>query len=102
MVRELIQCNTFEKKLFIGLIIALFSLAGVYVYLVNETVLHVVERRNLEQDMSELASYVTELELVHLELDNTVTLEQAHERGFSEVTGVTYLTRDSLAQNISR
>ena len=102
MVRELIQCNTFEKRLVLGLVLGLFILAGTYVYLVNQTVLNVVERRALERDMSELASYVADLELVNLELKNSVTLDRAYELGFTEVTGVTYLTRDPLARSPSQ
>jgi hypothetical protein len=102
MVRELIHCNTIEKRIFVGLIVSVFAFAGIYVYLVNQTVLHVVERRALEEEIGTLASYVTELELVHLELNNSVTLEQAYALGFTEATGVTYLTRDSLARNTTR
>ncbi|MCI0619714.1 hypothetical protein L0Y40_01610 [Candidatus Wolfebacteria bacterium] len=97
MVKELVKCDTLEKRLIIGLVVAIVVLGGLYVYLVNETVRNVVLRREVEREMSAHASTVSDLELAHLGLKNAVTRERAHELGFRELGLVTYVSREPLA-----
>jgi len=97
MVRELIKFNTIEKRLLIALSVTLLILAGAYVYFVNRTIFNVVERKGLEQDMSMLATEVSELERTHLTLKGTITEDLASELGFRELAQVSYLTRTPVA-----
>lgn len=97
MVKELVKCDTLEKRLITGLILAFVVLGGLYVYLVNQTVHNVVARREIEQTMSALASEVGDLELAHLELKDAITIQYAYTLGFRELAGTTYVSRDPLA-----
>lgn len=97
MVKELIQCDTFEKRLMTALVVAVVVFGGLYVYLINETVRNVVARREAERSAAALTGVVGDLELAYLELQNGITRERARELGFRELGQVTYVSRDPLA-----
>jgi hypothetical protein len=97
MVKELVKCDTFEKRLIAGLAASFLVLSVLYIYLINETVRNVVSRREAERSLTSLTSAVGDLELAHLELRNAITRERAQELGFRELGRITYVSRDPLA-----
>ena len=95
MVRELLTPNTFEKKIILGLGIAIFLLAGFYVYFVNQTVVNVVERRAIEREIDDVSTDVSELAFEYMELKNSITRAVALERGFYEVGDTLFVSRNT-------
>ena len=97
MVREIVKCDTLEKRLITGLFVMIIAGVALYVYFVNQTVVNVVERRSFEQKMSTLSSDVGDLAQEYIELQAVVTREHARELGFSDIGNVKYVSRDQFA-----
>jgi len=97
VVKEIIKCDTYEKRLVTGLILGLFVLGVLYAYFVLETTFNVVQRRSIERASSGLSSEVARLELEYIALKNNITREYAYELGYRELSVISYITRDPLA-----
>ena len=57
-----------------------------YVFLLGNTIFDVVSRKVAENDSRELLAEISSLELSALNLDNSLSLDQAKELGFVEST----------------
>lgn len=94
MVRDLLQLNTFYKRLFIGASGLFIVACAMYGIFLKTTVGSVVERRSLEGDRAELAIRVSALEAEYIREGNKITRQRAAELGFVAVTPVTFVSRD--------
>ena len=84
--------------LFLGIFcLCLFS----YGYLVRGAIVNVVERQNMENDLSALNSSVLNLESKYFELKNNVTPELAESLGFVTVSNKKFVNKDIKASGIS-
>lgn len=84
--------------------LSLLSL-GVYFYAINAAAHHIAVRENLESQVAEIGARLSSLEFAAIDLKNSVTLDVAHEHGFSEVKQPLYVTRGnsgSLTLNTAR
>lgn len=68
---------------------------GLYVYAVLATVSHTASREALLSESQNLTARVSELEYRDIALKNTLSLDVALERGFSEVTKPLYVSRSA-------
>lgn len=93
MVRDLLQLNTFYKRLFLGLLGVFVVLCAAYGIFLKQTVASVVERRSLEGQRSELAAQVSVLEAEYIQEGNAITREKATELGFVPVTASRFVSR---------
>ncbi len=64
-----------------------------YAYFVNETVLNIVARKNIDSSMTALSSEVSEYEFEYMEYKNTITLDFANTYGFNESSRTTFISR---------
>lgn len=73
-----------------------------YIYGVLATINHTIAKENLVKKSSELTSRVSELEYEDIALRNTINLEAALSRGFTEVKNPIYVSRSksTLTLNI--
>lgn len=71
------------------------ALAILYVLLLGNMVMNIIERRSLEVSARDLSNEVGDLELTYLSLSNKVDLVLANSLGFKE-TKTTFVTRKSL------
>ena len=71
-----------EQRLFFGALTLCVSLFGVYVYLIGASVVHVVARKEVDQEITALRSRAGELESVYLELGETISAEAISRLGF--------------------
>ena len=67
----------------------------VYVYAINAAAHHIAVRQNLEREVAETNARLSSLEFATIELKNSVTIETAHEYGFTEVKEPLYVSRGS-------
>lgn len=82
----------------------LFALVT-YVYAVNATAHNVAERAALEREASDLSSEIATLEFRSIAMKGDITLELAHQYGFTEVDRPLYVTSnkaESLSFNAKR
>lgn len=81
------------KITFYILAIILVVLSALYMFLMNRTVMNVVERENIERQIADKSSSLAEIEFSYISSKNTVTLEKAHEIGFIDAVPSTYIAR---------
>ena len=67
---------------------------GLYIYAVLATIHHTVARENLLGESQSLDATVSELEYKDIALKNTLSLDVALAKGFTEVTKPLYVSRD--------
>lgn len=80
-------------RVFFTLVFIMALSIGTYFYAVLATVRHAVAREALVSERTELAVRVSELEYQDIALRNTVNIETAISRGFSEVRTPLYVSR---------
>lgn len=83
------KTQALESKLFWALSLVLFFLSGSYVYLIQESIVNVVERRTALSESAALEGEIASLEGAYLKKIGYVTLERAYEIGFVDVSGNT-------------
>lgn len=83
------KTQALEGKFFWTLSLALLFLAGSYVYLIQQSIVNVVERRTALSESAALEGEIASLEGAYLKAIGSVTLERAHEIGFVDVSGNT-------------
>jgi len=89
-----------QKTIFWALAGAAFVFILLYSYFVNASVLSVVERKNIEQELAISSSRVAGLESKYFASMNSITLAFAIESGFVETQTNTFVARKALARNI--
>lgn len=72
-----------------------------YVYFVNQTVMHVVARENAEQAISNLSAEVGSMELAYIAVRNEITLSYAEENGFNASEHTAFVARQDTATQLS-
>ena len=103
MEKILKQLNTsyWEKKIFWFLIVFLLFSIVAYVYFVNQTVLNIVKREKIENQIMSLNSRIGELEFKYISLKNNISLDYAYSIGFVDVKDVKFASRKLSNQGIS-
>jgi hypothetical protein len=94
MVRDLLQLNTFYKRVLIGALGLFVVLCAMYGIFLKTTVGSVVERRSLEGKRAELAAHVSVLEAEYIREGNRITRARATELGFVAITPTKFVSRD--------
>ncbi|MEK7606067.1 MAG: hypothetical protein AAB458_00500 [Patescibacteria group bacterium] len=94
MVRDLLQFNNLQKKVFAFLCAAIAVSGFFYAVLIKQTVAHVVDRRALETDISDMAAKVSELEGSYMTALQGVTLARAYALGFVDQDPALFVSRN--------
>lgn len=89
-----------QKTIFWALAGVIFVFILLYSYFVNASVLSVVERKNINQELSITSSRVAELESKYFSSINKITLNLALNSGFVETKTKIFITRKALARDI--
>ena len=87
------QVPTPNKLSFILVWALTFIMAVTYAYFVNQTVMNIVERKNVENQIATLESDVSNLEFDFIAQKNTINLEFAYSQGFEDILDTRYITR---------
>ena len=75
MRRKVAQLNnSFEKEIFWGLLSILVVMSLLYAYFVNSTVLNIVERKSINNEIIVLSSHVSEMESEYFDLSNKICI----------------------------
>lgn len=74
--------QTLERTLFIGVAILFLISFGLYIYFISASVVHVIVHKEIDQEIASLNSYISELETEYIAVRDSITLEEAHHRGF--------------------
>ena len=90
-----------EKKLIMALFIAILLSAILYGYLIKEAVISIVLRDKIGEEMGDLSSKVSNLEVEYIELKNKIDLDFAYSKGFKEVTDIKFVSRNNLGRTLT-
>ncbi len=90
-----------ERKIFWCLILFVAVFSGLYMYLVNSTIVNVVGRQKIEKEISSINSRINDLESSYLSLNNQISFNYALSMGFVKLTSEKYVSRKALSANLS-
>lgn len=90
---QFIYSRTYRKRVFVALLALFFIGMGLYVYFLQQTVSHVVERENLDTSIASLHSEIGDAEFNYGSSVSEVTKDRALALGFEPVDTATYVTR---------
>lgn len=85
--------RTYRKRILAALIGLFVLFAGSYAYFLQSTVQHVVERKNLDNQIAALHSEIGDAEYNYSASVSEVTMKKAEAMGFESVEDTTYVTR---------
>jgi len=101
MKTKTLKLNTeYHRSTFWALAGTAFVLILMYSYFVNASVLSVVERKSIEQELATASSRVAELESEYFTSINSITLSLALSSGFVETKTSAFVARKAFARNI--
>lgn len=90
---QFIYSRTYRKRAFVGLLALFFVGMGLYVYFLQQTVSHVVEREDLDTRIASLESEIGDAEFNYGSSVSKVNMEKAFALGFEQINTATYVTR---------
>jgi len=87
-----------EKAIFMTLATTCLCLFVLYIYFVSASVLHVVMRTEIDQEITVVASAISELEGKYIEAQHRVSSDIASLQGFTKTSSKVFIDRskDSL------
>lgn len=91
----------YQKILFYVSLVLLVCFAILYAFFVNETVTNIVERKEVQTQITELNSELSELEFAYIKHQNSITLDYAHKIGFIEVEPTQYVVKGETGPTLS-
>jgi len=97
MKKRAAQVHSFERHVFMSMLIAVVLLSGLYIFLISTSIFNVLTRVETEQSIINLHSQIGELESDYLLYKNAITLMLAHDLGFTDINEKTFVVRKSLS-----
>ena len=88
----------FEKAAFLALFVLCVSLFSLYIYFISASVVHVVMRTETSQEITKIASQISELESRYIEAQHRVSSDIASLQGYTPADAKIFIDRtpDSL------
>lgn len=90
---QYLYSRIYRKRILILLTILFLLSAGLYVYFLQQTVRHVVQRDTLDDNIATLHSEIGDAEFSYGSSISEVSMEKALALGFSSVNTTSYVTR---------
>lgn len=88
-----------NKKIFWSLLALLVVLFGLYGYFISKSIVNVLVREEVEQNIVATNSEISSLEFAFLEQKNTISLNFAYERGWKDINRKEFVARNSELGN---
>jgi hypothetical protein len=95
--------RTTRKNIFNLLVVSIIASFVLYGFAIASTTLSIADANTHNRDINELQTEIAELEIEYFEIVNTLSLEEAQEEGFQEVSNIHYARiddRKSVAYNL--
>ena len=90
-----------KKKVFWSFVMFAIMFSGLYLYYVNRTIINVVERQNIEKQIANINSRISDTEISYMNLKNNINYEFAVSKGFVRVSNEKYVSRRASGDNLS-
>lgn len=85
----------YREKIFVVLAAAILLTAFAYIFLLQKTIVNVVERQKITVEERRLIIELADLEQKYFSIKNNITLELALSKGFSSAPVVSYISKKS-------
>jgi hypothetical protein len=85
-----------EKQILLFLIFLFIALLSLYIYFVGKSIVNVVVREEVEIQIAEINSEISELELDYISKKNSINMAFAQEQGFKSISNKTFINRGTL------
>ena len=82
-----------KKHIFWLSLVLLVAVSFVYAYFLNQTVVLIVLRERMEEEIISKTAHIGELEFSYIALQNKLDLEQAYAMEFTEAPSATFIAR---------
>lgn len=86
----------YKEKIFIFLVVAIFTSIFAYLFLLHKAIANVVVRESVIKENRELTNTVNDLEAKYFSVKNTIDIEMAHEKGFKDPEVTAFISKKSL------
>ncbi|MCH8889453.1 hypothetical protein IID26_03500 [Patescibacteria group bacterium] len=94
--RSITAVLSLKKRIFWILIISIASLLIFYGYFVSHSIINVVLREEVEQELTRVTTRISDLEFQYLSKKDSINLAFAHSLGFQNVSQKQFVSRQSL------
>lgn len=85
--------HAYREKIFAILVASIFLTAFAYIFLLQKTIVNVVERQRMTVESRQLSIRLADLEQKYFSLKNNVTFDLARSKGFSSADVVSYISK---------
>lgn len=100
-VRTIQKIDRISGLVFWTLLFAIFMMTCAYIFFINKTVRNVVLHQNLQAEIASLNSKLSETEFSYINSVGSITLDTAHKLGYVTPSEKTFVTRESIGQNVA-
>jgi hypothetical protein len=92
-----------DKRAFVTLAVMCIALFVVYVYLISASIVHVVIRTEIDQDITQISSEISTLETKYIEAQHKLSSDIASLQGYKQTADKIFIdkTADSLVLRTS-
>jgi len=98
MKTKTLQINIFEKRVLTALVVLVFILVGFYGYFISKSIVNVIVREEINNDVVVVSSAISELEFEYIAHKNTINKEFANKAGFTKLASKRFVARKSFAK----
>ncbi len=85
--------HMYREKIFAILVAAILLTACSYIFLLQKTIVNVVQRQKISLEGKEVSAKVADLEEKYFFTKNTITLDLARTKGFSSAEDIAYISK---------
>lgn len=96
-MNTLFQKKNIEKKTCISLVLCLLVLFAMYVYFISASIVHVVIRTELDQQVSKVSSQISLLESSYITAQYKVSNDIASLQGYTQTSEKFFIDRSSAS-----
>ena len=100
--RKTTQTYQTHKRLFFAAASAVLMVCALYGYFVISSVVHVVMRKEIDREIADLGSYVSQLEARYINAQLAVSFDNATNSGYVAVAKKTFVDAGTPAVALSR
>ena len=102
--RTTVHVRQLEKAIFLTLFVLCVSLFSLYIYFISASVVHVVMRTETSQEITKIASQISELESRYIAAQHRVSSDIASLQGYTPADAKIFIDRtpDSLVLSTQR
>lgn len=98
MKTKTLQINIFEKRAFTILAIMIFILLGFYGFFISKSIVNVIVREEINNDIVTINSIISDLEFNYISRKDTINKEYAEVVGFKTIVNKKFVNKKSFAK----